>query len=57
MSSGTAKAPTCISVYDIALSDDLRHNIIAYHAFTGCDTVSKFAGYGKTLTWKTYKTN
>ena len=55
MTLGTAKAPKFIAVHDIALSDDLRHSIIAYHAFTGCYTVSKVAGYGKTRTWTTYK--
>ena len=51
VSSGAAKAPKFIAVHDIALSGDLRHNFIPFmRSLDGCDTDSKLAGYGKTLT-------
>ena len=37
------------------LGDRLSHAAIAFHAFTGCDTVSAFAGRGKTKPWKQLK--
>ena len=29
----------------------------AFHAVTGCDTLSQFAGHGKVTTWKVFKQN
>ena len=29
----------------------------AFHAVTGCDTVSQFAGHGKVTAWKAFKQN
>ena len=30
-------------------------SLLAYHAFTGCDTVSSFDGRGKKTAWETWK--
>ena len=37
------------------MDDDVRRNLPAYHALTGCDTVSQFCGLGKKSSWKTFK--
>ena len=52
MSAGTSKAPKFIK---IVLPVKMRTNLPAFHAVTGCDAVSQFSGYGKTLTWRAYQ--
>lgn len=52
---GTAKQRKYVPVHDILIDDDVRRNLPAYHALTGCDTVSQFCGLGKKTTWKTFK--
>jgi hypothetical protein len=57
MVSGTAKKKKCFPVHRIAqnLPLDIRHNILRFHAFTGCDTVSSFHGFGKKACWKIFR--
>jgi hypothetical protein len=47
MSSGTAKLPNFIPVHEIELPAPIMDNLMAYHAITGCDTASQFAGKRK----------
>lgn len=55
--SGTAKQRKYVAVHDITLSPQLRKAIPAFHALTGCDTVSQFSGHGKKSAWKVFKEN
>ena len=41
--------PMLYSVHDIQLTETLRMNIPAYHALSGCDTVSQLMGYGQNV--------
>jgi len=52
---GTSKQRKYVPVHDIHMDDDVRRNLPAYHALTGCDTVSQFCGLGKKTTWKIFK--
>lgn len=54
MSTGAAGKRPFIPVHKINIPDTMAKNIIAFHAMTGCDTVSQFAGKGKKTTWKSY---
>jgi hypothetical protein len=54
MSSGTAKLPNFIPVHEIELPAPIMDNLMAYHAMTGCDTTSQFAGKGKKTSWKVF---
>jgi hypothetical protein len=56
----TGKRPY-IPVHEISLPDEVvknmiafLKNMIAFHAMTGCDTVSQFAGKGKKTAWKVF---
>ena len=33
-----------IRIHDIRLDGDIRQGLLAFHALTGCDTTSQFAG-------------
>ena len=37
------------------LSPSIRHALLGFHAFTGCDQTEKFSGFGKSLSWITLK--
>ena len=52
--SGTVERKKYIPVHRIPLSGEKRSSLLAFHAITGCDTVSQFAGIGKQLAWKTF---
>ena len=54
MFSGTVKRKKYIPVHRIPLPDEKRSSLLAFHAVTGCDTVSQFAGIGKQSAWKTF---
>ena len=54
MFSGTVKRKKYIPVHRIPLPDEKRSSLLAFHAITGCDTVSQFAGIGKQSAWKTF---
>jgi len=53
---GTSGKRKFIPIHTIALSmdDQLRRNILAFHAITGCDVTSYLAGISKKNAWKTY---
>ena len=52
---GTAAQRRFVAVHDIKLEHAMCQNLPAYHALTGCDTVSQLCGIGKKSTWKTFK--
>lgn len=56
MRSGTVKKPKCIPIHEIVerFDNTIRVNLLGFHALTGCDSTSSFAGHGKTKSWKTF---
>ena len=54
---GTAKAPLYIPIHTVYATQppEVVTTILAFHALTGCDTTSFFAGHTKSGAWKTYK--
>lgn len=55
MKVGNADSRRYIPVHDIHLEVNLCRNLPAFHALTGCDTTSQFAGLGKKTCWKVYQ--
>jgi hypothetical protein len=49
---GTAKKTRLIKVHAITVPPRVRTNLPAFHAITGCDTVSQFYGIGKRSAWR-----
>lgn len=47
MFSGTSRAKSYIPVHKISLPEEKRKSLLAFHAITGCDTTSQFAGIRK----------
>ena len=45
--------PLCIRARDAAL----RSVLPAFHAITGCDTVSQFTGHDNVTAWKAFESN
>ena len=54
---GTTKQRSFVAVYAVDLDPALSHNLPAFHALSGCNTVSQFCGIGKTIAWKTFIKN
>ena len=56
MISGTAKKMKCFPAHVDAkkLPASVKENIFGFHAVTGCDTTSSFAGIGKKTCWKAF---
>lgn len=56
MKAGTSKAPKYFPVHEIhkLLSADQLHALLAFHAVTGCDSVSQFSGHSKKTAWKVF---
>ena len=52
---GTAKQRTYVAVHSINIDQALSETLPAFHALTGCDTVSQLCGIGKTTAWKIFK--
>ena len=52
---GTRQQRRYIAIRDISLPPTMHQNILAYHALTGCDTVSQMSGHGTKSTWKVFK--
>jgi len=52
---GTAKQRTYVAVHNINIDQALSKTLPAFHAVTGCDTVSQLCGIGKTTAWKIFK--
>lgn len=57
MKAGTSKDPKYFPVHDIhkLLSDDQVDTLLAFHAITGCDSVSQFSGHGKKTAWQVFE--
>ena len=55
--SGTKKDPKYVPILEMKLDAALRSVLPAFHASTGCDTVSQFAGIGKVTAWKAFENN
>ncbi len=53
-SSGLKSKRPFIPIHHISLPEDQIQTIIAFHALTGCDTVSQFAGIGKKTALKVF---
>ncbi|CAC5391639.1 unnamed protein product [Mytilus coruscus] len=53
---GSGKSFRYISIHELsnALGIEISHTLPVFHAFTGCDTVSSFAGKGKKTAWETW---
>lgn len=61
MKAGTSKRRKYIPVHDIRhnlpFSNSVFETLIPFHAITGCDTVSYFAGHSKKTAWKLFTTD
>ena len=57
MKAGTSKAPKFLPVHEIRtlLSADQVATLLAFHAITGCYSVSQFSGHGKKTSWKVFQ--
>ena len=49
---GTATQRRYVAVHNININPVLRSNLPAFHAVSGCDTVSQFCGVRKATAWK-----
>ena len=47
MKCGTKQKPRFTAIHAIALPENIRKNILQFHALTGCDSTSQFTGIGK----------
>jgi len=58
LKAGTSKMPKYVPIHDIrkqlGLSDQVYETIPAFHAITGCDTVSYFSGHSKKSAWDVF---
>lgn len=56
MKAGTSKAPKYLPVHEIhkLLSSDQLQTLLAFHAVTGCDSVSQFSGHSKNTAWQVF---
>ena len=52
----TPKHPTYIPLHDIRRQIPIEHvsSILAFHAITGCDNVSKLSGHSKKAAWRVF---
>ena len=57
LKAGTSKDPKFFPVHDIrkSLSDEQVETLLAFHAITGCDSVSQFSGFGKRTAWQVFE--
>ena len=57
MKAGTSKEPKYFPVHAIreVLSADQIDTLLAFHAVTGCDSVSQFCGHGKKTAWQVFQ--
>ncbi|KAG1647324.1 Down syndrome cell adhesion molecule-like protein 1 [Nymphon striatum] len=58
LKAGTSKKPKYVPIHDIrkqlGFSDQVYEIIPAFHAITGCDTVSYFSGHSKKSAWNVF---
>lgn len=59
MLSGKARQRKCYPVHLIAqnMFQQIKDNILGFHALTGCDSTSSLAGFGKKTCWQIVKQN
>ena len=57
MKAGTSKEPKYFPVHAIreVLSADQIDTLLAFHAVTGCESVSQFCGHGKKTAWQVFQ--
>ena len=57
LKAGSSKNPQYIPVHDIqkAITDSQVDTLLAFHAITGCDSVSQFSGHGKKKAWQVFQ--
>ena len=57
MKAGTSKHPKYIPVHDIRrqVTIDQVSSILAFHAITGCDSVSQLSGHSKKTAWRVFQ--
>jgi hypothetical protein len=54
MFSGTARKKCYVPIHQIHVTEDIRESLLAFHALTGWDTTSQFAGIGKKSAWTVF---
>ena len=54
MKAGTSQYRRYIPVHKLECPDEIRDSLLAFHAITGCDTTSQFAGISKKSAWKVF---
>ena len=52
---GTAQRRCFVAVHTIRLPASIQKNLPAYHALTGCDTVSQLLRHGEKTSWKIFQ--
>jgi len=59
MKAGTSKQPKYIPVHEIRRQIPIEQisSIIAFHAITGCDSVSQLSGHTKKTAWRVFQLN
>uniref|UniRef100_UPI00358E4F58 protocadherin-15 n=1 Tax=Myxine glutinosa TaxID=7769 RepID=UPI00358E4F58 len=55
MKAGMSKAPKYFPVHEIRMSADQVDTLLAFHAVTGCDSVSQFSGHVKETAWQVFQ--
>jgi len=57
MKAGTSKHPSYVPIHDIRrqISIEQVSSILAFHAITGCDSVSQFSGHSKKTAWRVFQ--
>lgn len=56
MVTGTSKKKIYVAVHQILITKECQRSLLAFHAITGCDTTSQFAGIGKLSAWNVFQT-
>ena len=51
---GTSRKRKFIAIHNITLPQAVRNSILQFHALTGSDTTSQFAGIGKRKAWAVF---
>ena len=57
MKAGTSKHPKYVPVHDIRRQVPIEQvsSILAFHAITGCDSVSQLSGHSKKTAWRVFQ--
>ncbi|KAL8621266.1 hypothetical protein ACOMHN_008091 [Nucella lapillus] len=57
MQTGTPRKKHFVHVHQINITDQQRESLLAFHAITGSDSTSQFAGIGKKSAWNVFLDN